>query len=162
MNKIAFGCSHTYGIGIERTKAWPSLLGAINYGVPGTSADSIVRRAPSIIDQTNPDIIYVLWPDWTRFEYIEQGEFKQSLPTDSNRISFMEQATDEWLHDNFNKQIYKFQKLCNEYNIKLIDMTLYDLIPYIDHADKWPRANDGMHFNHEWHRWVADIFNEKT
>lgn len=160
MNKLAFGCSHTYGVGVDPNLAWPSLLGAINYGVPGISSDYIARTMPTIIDKHQPSIVYVLWPDWSRFEYIEHNEIKQSLPTDSNRINFMATATNEWLQENFNKQVQTVKELCK--NILLIDITLYDLIPYIDHADKWPKVSNGSHFNHEWHRWVADIFNGKT
>ena len=47
---------------------------------------------------------------------------------------------------------------CENNNIKLIDMTLYDLVPYIDHADVWPLSNLGHHYSPLWHSWVADIF----
>lgn len=160
MNKLAVGCSHTYGVGVDPQQAWPILLGAINCGVSGVSSDYIARNLPTLLEKYQPSIVYVLWPDWSRFEYIEHGEFKQSLATDSNRINFMATATDEWLQENFNKQVNTVKELCK--GIQLVDMTLYDLIPYIDHADRWPLASDGSHFNHEWHQWVADIFNEKT
>jgi hypothetical protein len=48
-----------------------------------------------------------------------------------------------------------------ERNIKMFDMTLYDLIPVIDHADRWPKARNGTHFNQEWHGVVAEIFARK-
>jgi lysophospholipase L1-like esterase len=160
MNKLAFGCSHTYGIGVDPSEAWPALLGAINYGQPGCSSDLIARIMPKLLAKHNPTTVYVLWPDWTRFEYLKAGAYVQSLPTDKDRIYFMEKATNEWLQINFKQQQQIVYDLCK--NIKLIDLTLYDLIPYIDNADKWPQANDGMHFNHKWHLWVADIFNEKT
>jgi len=160
MSKLAFGCSHTYGVGVDTNQAWPNLLGAINYGKAGCSSDYVARIMPGLLAKHNPSTVYVLWPDWTRFEYIQCGQYLQSLPTDSNRIYYMEKATDEWLQTNFKQQQQTVYDLCK--NIKLVDMTLYDLIPYIDHADQWPKASDGSHFNHEWHRWVADIFNEKT
>ena len=160
MNKLAFGCSHTYGIGVEPTEAWPSLLDAINLGVPGCSIDLIARILPSMLDKYTPHIVYILWPDWTRFEYIEHGIYKQSLPMDSNRIYFMEKATDEWLQNNYLEQVEKIRKSCCE--IELIDITLYDLIPFIDHADKWPISKLGHHYNHEWHQWVANIFRDKA
>ena len=115
---------------------------------------------PELLAKHTPTTVYVLWPDWARFEYIKDGVYVQSLPTDKDRICHMETATDEWLHLNFKHQQQTVYDLCK--NINLIDITLYDLIPYIDHADRWPRATDGMHFSEEWHQWVADIFNEKT
>jgi hypothetical protein len=72
----------------------------------------------------------------------------------------MDTATDEWLHENFNKQVNTVKQLCKD--ITLIDMTLYDLIPYMDHADRWPLSKLGHHYDHTWHQQVADIFNAKT
>jgi len=161
MNKIALGCSHTYGIGTLPELTWLILLDAVNLGVPGCSSDMVVRILPDMLQKYNPSIVYILWPDWTRFEYLKNGTYQQSLPSDDDRIYHMSTATDSWLIENFEKQRAIAKKLCKD--IKLIDMTLYDLIPYIDHADRWPQTDDGTgHFNHVWHQWVADIFNEKT
>jgi hypothetical protein len=160
MNNLAFGCSHTYGIGVQPHEAWPALLGATNCGVPGCSSDLIARIMPALLAEHTPAIVYVLWPDWSRFEYAEHGKITQSLATDANRIYFMDTATDEWLHENFNKQVNTVKQLCKD--ITLIDMTLYDLIPYMDHADRWPLSKLGHHYDHTWHQQVADIFNAKT
>ena len=161
MNKLAFGCSHTQGVGVEPTEAWPSLLDAINFGVNGCSSDFVARTAPGIIDKHKPSTVYILWPDWTRFEYMENGLYKQSLPTDANRIKFMEKATEEWLQDNFAKQVITVKDYCSTNNIHLVDITLYDLIPYIDHADRWPISKLGHHYAPQWHTWVAEIFKNK-
>lgn len=161
MSKIAIGCSHTYGTGVERNEAWPYLLGATNYGTPGCSSDFVARTVPVIVEKNKPSVIYILWPDWTRFEYTSGGKIMQSLPTDKNRIQFMETATDEWLHNNFNKQVSSVRDLCSSKDIKLIDLTLDDLIQYIDHADCWPLSKLGHHYGPVWHSWVADIFRQK-
>ena len=73
----------------------------------------------------------------------------------------MEMATDDWLQDNFTKQQNSMKTYCTEHNIKLVDITLYDLIPYIDHADCWPLSKLGHHYSPLWHDWVADIFRKK-
>jgi hypothetical protein len=157
-NKLALGCSHTYGVGVEPMEAWPCLLAASNFGTPGCSADYLVRRAPGIITLYKPTVIYILWPDWTRFEYIQDERYHQSLTTDNNRIEFMESHPDSWLLNNFQKQTQILQSLCNNNNVQLIGMTLYDLIPYIDHADCWPVSKLGHHYAPTWHQQVADIF----
>jgi len=167
MSKLAFGCSHTEGIGVEPHEAWPALVEAINFGRGGCSADYILRVAPDIFESHDPSVVYILWPDWTRFEYInEAGKIDQSLPTDPNRINFMEFATNEWLQNNFNNHVAHMKEICLENSIKLVDITLYDLIPYIDHADTWPLSKLGHHYSPVWHGWVADIFkkleNEQT
>lgn len=159
-NKLALGCSHTYGVGVEHNEAWPYLLGASNFGVPGHSADYLVRHAPDIINVYKPAVIYVLWPGWSRFEYKQNEIYYQSLPTDSDRINFMESHPDSWLLNNFQKQTQTLQLLCNSNNIQLIDLTLYDLISYIDHADRWPLSKLGHHYAPSWHQQVADIFKD--
>lgn len=159
---LAFGCSHTWGVGVEDTETWSYLLGAINFGVPGVSSDFVARIAAKIIKQHAPDTVYVLWPDWGRFEYLnDRGQYCQSRPTDPDRINFMEIATDKWLQDNFEKQQNTVRNCCKEHGAKLVDMTLYDLIPYIDHADQWPISKLGHHYSPIWHSWVADIFRKK-
>jgi hypothetical protein len=160
-NSIAFGCSHTWGVGVDANETWAYHLGARNYGMPGVSSDFIARTAPALIKQQVTNVVYVLWPDWSRFEYTNQGKFCQSLPTDSNRINFMETATDSWLEDNFTKQQNSLRNYCKSSNIKLVEMTLYDLIPYIDHADRWPLSKLGHHYSPVWHQWVANIFRKK-
>lgn len=160
MNKIALGCSHTYGVGVKKDEAWPALLGANNLGVPGISTDHIARNINKYLEQYEPDIIYVLWPDWTRFECVINGKYLQSLPTDKTRIRFMETATDQWLHNNFIEKRNQVINACK--NIEIIDMTLYDLHEYIDYPDKWPLSRLGHHYSEVWHQWVADLFNTKA
>jgi hypothetical protein len=155
---IAFGCSHTWGTGVEADETWPYKLGAKNFGVQGCSSDFICRIFSEIIEEQKPTTVYILWPDWTRFEYIQDGQYYQSLPTDANRIKFMETHTNEWLIDNFVKRTEVVRDFCKNDNIELFDMTLYDLIPYIDRADTWPVSKLGHHNSPVWHSWVADIF----
>lgn len=160
MSKIALGCSHTFGTGVEKYQAWPALLGAENLGKEGISADYIARTINNYLEQYKPNTVYILWPDWTRFEYKFGSRYRQSLPTDKNRIHFMETATDEWLENNFNEKRNQVINACK--NIELIDMTLYDLHTFIDHPDKWPISKLGHHYNEVWHQWVADLFNTEA
>jgi hypothetical protein len=155
---LAFGCSHTWGIGVECHESWPYLLSAKNYGVPGTSADHLIRTAQKIIPVENPNTIFVLWPDWRRFEYTENNQYHQSLPSDKNRIEFMQTHNENWCASNFANQVKKMHDLCLDQQIKLIDMTLYDLLPYMDHSDRWPLSKLGHHYAPEWHKQVADLF----
>jgi len=159
-NKITFGCSHTWGVGVEENETWSYLLNARNYGQGGCSSDFIVRTAPTILDQLTPEIVYVLWPDWTRFEIVVNNIRYQSLPTDSDRIHFMATHDETWLKENFKLQTDTFRNLCKERSIQLVDMTLYNLISYIDHADRWPLSKLGHHYSPLWHQWVADIFTQ--
>jgi len=158
--QIALGCSHTYGVGVERDEAWPHLLGATNYGVPSCSSDLVARTLPVILEKETPKIVYILWPDWTRFEYFKNEEWVQSISTDDDRILFMESHPEQWLHENFNKQVTIVCDLCKDITLNM--MTLYDLIPHIDHADQWPLSKLGHHYAPKWRQWVADIFTNNT
>lgn len=161
MSDFAIGCSHTYGVGVDPHESWPALLQLKNYGVSGISTDCIARVIPGIIDKETPSRIFILWPDWTRFEYVEAGQYRQSLPSDSNRIKFMAEWTDSKLQENFQCHVNAIETLCKQYNIKLIALSLDDLIPHIDHADKWPLSKLGHHYSPVWHQWVAEIFKQK-
>ena len=161
MSDLAFGCSHTFGVGVDTHQAWPALLKLVNYGQVGVSADYIARILPNIATQSTAKKIFILWPDWTRFEYLKGHKILQSLATDKNRIEFMEDWPDERLRKNFNNQVQSVKNFCSQQNIKLIDMTLDDLIPYIDHADRWPVSKLGHHYSPVWHQWVADIFRQR-
>ena len=157
---VALGCSHTWGTGVEENETWSYLLNARNYGQGACSSDFIVRTAPAILDQLTPEVVYVLWPDWTRFEVTKNNVIYQSLPADHDRIYYMATHNETWLKENFKHQTDMFRNLCKERNIQLVDMTLYDLIPYIDHADTWPISKLGHHYSPVWHSWVADIFKQ--
>jgi hypothetical protein len=100
----------------------------------------------------------VLWPDWARFEVLDQNQWKAMLPMHDNYIDYLADRNEQWLKDNFYKQVQTMHQLCQDQNIQLIDMTLYDLIPYIDHADRWPISKLGHHYAPRWHIWIADIF----
>lgn len=159
---LALGCSHTYGWAVEAQDTWAYKLGAVNHGVFGVSSDYVARMLPELARLYGTKTLYVLWPDWSRFEYEKDGKYFQSMPMDSDRIYFMEMATDQWLQENFQRQVNQVRSYCAANDIQLHDMTLYDLIPYIDHADRWPLASDGWHYSSVWHDWVADIFRKRA
>lgn len=154
---FAFGDSHTWGWGVEEDETWSSLLGLVNLGIRGSSANRVVRLANELIPIYKPSRVFVLWPDWGRFEIKIGSEYRQVLPTDKDRINFMETHTDEWCLNNFRNMTEEMKLLCNNYGIELKQMTLYDLIPYIDHADRWPVNQTGTHYSSQWHQWVANI-----
>ena len=157
-SSIALGCSHTYGTGVEPYQAWPALLGIENLGQPGCSTDYCVRILGDYLKSNTVDAVYILYPSKFRFEYIENNQIYQSLPTDKNRIKFMESHNEEWCEKNYLIQTSKILGLCEKYNCILIDLELEDLSRIIDHNDRWPLGTDNFHFGPQWHKWVADLF----
>jgi hypothetical protein len=157
-DRLAFGCSHTWGAEVEFNETWAYHVNAKNYGVGGASSDLIVRIAADIIDNEHPSTVFLLWPDWSRFEHFQNGEYIQILPKTRNRIQFMHSHNEQWCKSNFLKNVEKMHKICNDRSVQLIDMTLYDLIPYMDYADRWPISKYGSHYAPEWHQKVANLF----
>jgi hypothetical protein len=157
-SSIALGCSHTYGVGVEPDQTWPSLLGLTNLGKPGCSTDYCARILDEYLKNNIVDDVYILYPNKNRFEYIENNQIYQSLPTDKNRINFMESHNDDWCEKNYLIQTSKIIGLCKKYNCLLIDLEFADLTYIIDHNDKWPMGTDNSHFGPQWHKWIADLF----
>lgn len=153
----AFGCSHTWGVSVNYNEAWPWLLNANNFGLAGGSTDFISRNLAQVIDNFSLKKIYILYPAHTRFEYIKDGKIYQSLPTDCNRYKFREQNSEDWLVNNHRKNKEYIKKVCLEKQVELLDFEFEYFHQYIDYPDKWPLAKDNMHYNHQWHQWVAEI-----
>jgi hypothetical protein len=154
---FAIGDSHTWGWGVEEHEAWPALLNLINLGIRGSSADQLVRMSEEIIPHYKPNKIYVLWPNWRRFELKEQNGFRQILPTTKDRINLMEKYDENWCLQNFKNQVQKMKDICAKYNVSLTHMSFYDLHPYIDYPDRWPLNKTKTHYAPLWHTWVAKI-----
>ena len=152
MNKLAFGCSHTFGIGVNPEDAWPAKLDAINYGVPGCSTDLIAHTCEEKIHDHEAEVVYAFWPDWTRFEF----NGTQILPNSNPEL--YKNRSDEWLKQNRENKIVEIETICARNNCLLVGLYMEDLFGILDHSDKWPAANDDSHFGAAWHIWLADLF----
>lgn len=162
---LAMGCSHTMGNGNALCHIWPEVLKElmevnqiINLGQEGASSDYVVRILPECLEYFKPEIVFVFWPDYGRFEIIEHGSYRQILPTDRDRLEFIKTHSDEWLINNYQHQLKTANSLCNKYNARLIGISWDDLIPVLDHADRWGISVDGSHYDRAWHKGVAETF----
>lgn len=76
---LAFGCSHTEGVGIDETSTWPRQLTAItglyfwNLGLGGTCLDTIYRLFEHFVDRFRPKLAVICHPPHQRFEYVDSG-----------------------------------------------------------------------------------------
>ena len=156
--KIALGCSHTYGIGVDPEQAWPSLLGLHNLGEPGVSTDYCARLLGEYLPEHSVQEVYIFYPNRYRFEYKQGNNISQSTPGDPNRILFMETHDEAWCEENYFNQKYNIEKLCQAYDALLVDLEMEDITSIIDYHDMWPKAPDGGHNGPLWHRWLADLF----
>ena len=159
---LTFGCSHTWGDSNEQSDIWPERLAKklnlqlINLGQPGASVDYVHRIFSFAIKKFTPIAAFIYWPDWTRFEYTKDDKIYESLPSDSDRIYHMENATEEWLINNFKSKVNLIKEESKD--IKLVHLSSYNLVPYMDHADRWPKAKDNSHNSPVWNQQLADIF----
>jgi hypothetical protein len=164
---LALGDSHTEGAGNHVGDIWSSRLAeslripVINLGQAGCSTDCVARLMPISLDYFRPKAVCLLAPDYSRFEIFKDDRYHQILPTDTNRIYYMETVTEEWLQKNWEEQISKIRRECQLRNVDIAILSLYDLIDIIDHADRWPQAVNHSHYDVEWHRLVAEIFRYK-
>ncbi len=77
-----FGCSVTYGIGVEHDLRWSNLLdhSARNYGVNGLSCGEITHVAASVLQHHPAQTAVVLFPDLSR-QFLtvvnDQGQLEQ-------------------------------------------------------------------------------------
>ena len=164
---LAMGCSHTKGSGVDQFNTWPEVLKRkinlteiINLGQWGASSDYIIRILPRCLEYFKPLTVFVFWPDWVRFEIFENNKYRQVTPWDEDRILYMETYTDEILKEKYNANLKVAQELCVQHDAKLIGISWDDLIPVLDHADKWNRGADGKHFDHIWQCGVAETFKQ--
>ena len=160
-SSIALGCSHTQGVGVEPHQAWPALMGIQNLGVSGVSADFCYRMLQLTLQKQTVEEVYILYPHWLRFEYRQDDVIFQSLPSDSNRIEFMETHDEAWCWNNYTTVRTNISLLCDAWDILLVEMTFEDMTGIINHADTWPAGSDGDHHGAQWHQWVAGLFGVK-
>ena len=68
----AFGCSFTFGYGVNHEQSWPALMGLYNCGQSGSSNDRITRLAIEYINTYSPKNIYIMWTIKSRREWIDE------------------------------------------------------------------------------------------
>jgi hypothetical protein len=169
---LAFGCSHTVGVGIPVEDNWPEQFGnkyfpdhiVYNAGLGGASADTVARLASNLIPIIKPDIVAILWPEMHRFETYHHGmyendtKFNGPWSDDDFKIHFK----DNNAYNNHSKNKLIVRLLQTIYNFKLVELDAAKEFE-IRKPGAYLTARDGQHFCGWWHRDVAeDFYNEYT
>jgi hypothetical protein len=159
-NDASFGCSLTYGIGVELFEDWPSLLGLYNAGQPGASNDQIARHAITYINDFAPSAIYVMWTYSSRREWVDDNGFckrfipgsKQDAGSDwHNAITMLSNSyNDEY---NLTKNQLLLRNFCENKYIKL-----YELMHNTIDRTQYPFGSDNAHPDKSWHKEVSVEF----
>ena len=161
----AFGCSYTFGYGINQH--WPGLLGAVNCGINGGSNDLIARLAITYCKTFQPKEIYVLWTFKARREHVNddgslikfrnlsQEAFKKEMAAPTWFSSYMMVMNDKIDYHNYQKNKILLYSFCDANGIKLHQKELDDL-PKTD----FPLARDNDHPGADWHANVAGVLSQ--
>ena len=185
-NVVVFGCSHTFGEGLNDEEHWVHHLSQHNtkrlrywnLGQPGASADKVVRILYGCEKVINPSIIIVCWPFWSRREKLHN--YAQSLMSTADELKNEHEHTDR---ENFLKNVFFLEKFaqknqCQTFHcfaqesyhehikgLKVLeDYTIKNCWPYWDKFQqrvqyKEPSlARDGLHYGVEHHERFAKLF----
>lgn len=84
---IALGCSHTSGIGLPLSMAWPSIIEVksgittINFGVGGGSCDTVAMILSNIVGLFDIQTAYILWPSPSRYDIYGKNSVTTVIPS---------------------------------------------------------------------------------
>lgn len=156
----AFGCSLTFGIGVDEGQDWPSLLELYNLGRPGSSNDRLVRMAVDYILEYQPDEIFVLWTFPERREWLDDaGILKKFNPS---RVS----EQDTYWHrshtvlSNMHADAYNLDR--NRLLLHTISKYHQVSVKELNYSDlPWKgfsTGSDGAHPGADWHAYAAETF----
>ena len=185
-NAVVLGCSHTFGQGNADDEHWVHFLSQHNtdrlrywnLGVPGASADKIVRILYGCEKLIDPRIVIVCWPSWSRRERL--GKYAESLTSDAEQLAIEDADTDK---NNFLKNVFFVEKYAEKNNCNVFHCFSQD--SYHEHIpgtrvletytieNCWPYwdkftarelhpepslAHDGKHYGAEHHERFAQLF----
>lgn len=162
----AFGCSNTWGMGVEDNQEYPHLLKLWNGGDPGDSNDGITRRAIQYILEFKPKFICVLWTNLTRREWInESNDIQRYLPNRSKTRSKTHCPKKQWnafshlINDNYDAYVFERNQLLLHSICKLHNVHIYE----DNFRDSWSSRKfsiglDNIHPGKDWHAHQAVRF----
>ena len=159
-----FGCSYSFGYGVNDTHAWPYLMDVFNGALPGSSNDKIARLAVQYMNTYKPKNIYIVWSfvsrrehvnddmqffQFTSIENIEQAQ----LPGNEYKLALLELSNKNSDMLNLQKNQLLVEYIANSlgvnYNFMLLQQTKYT---------DYLTSRDLDHPNADWHKIIAQEF----
>lgn len=137
---LCLGCSHTEGVGVPESATWPMQLqlkfpefDLYNMGISGCSCDTISRVLINVCSIFEPDKVFILWPESTRYETYSFKETSPGYP--SINFNLVGEATREtiWRFDdiqikaNYDKNHAIISLLQQIYGFELHELRVEDL-----------------------------------
>lgn len=156
-----FGCSYSFGYGVDDTHTWPYMLDIFNGALPGSSNDRIARLAVQYMNTYRPKNIYIVWSFVSRREHIsDDKQFfqftsieniqKAKLPGNEYKLALLELS-------NKNSDMLNLQKnqLLVEYIAKSLNINYkFMLLQQTDYRN-YLTSRDLDHPNRDWHKIVS-------
>jgi len=159
----AFGCSSTYGMGVEYEQTFAYQLNAYNVGQPGSSNDRICRLAIEYINTYCPEKIYVFWTFDTRREWINSnGDAIRFIPGHTRYGGeFWHKAHVQLGNPDNNEYNYCRNKLMLETYCELKNVKLRQLAYSEFPTHTYPLGTDDQHPGPLWHDWITREFQKQ-
>jgi hypothetical protein len=167
-NILCLGCSHTEGIGLRLKDSWPSILktklsnfNVYNFGIGGSSSDTVARILTNIASVFNPYAVFILWPSVARYELYQDTKPVFYGPWSTN-LSHYNLLTEEHIYNNFCKNKLIVELLQNKYNFKVysVDVDTFALDDPFKQLGRKSSARDN-HFGPDQHQEIARRFMEQ-
>lgn len=171
-NAMFLGCSHTLGVGLPYESTWAYIISQqlnlknYNLGIGGGANDTAFRLANFWIDRLQPDIVFFLSTEPTRFElhtnaYNVGGYNVQHISVWNyewyyHTKEFMKNWYSSDINSDLNllKNTLAIRQLCSERNIKFVELSVLE----VNGVDK---ARDLTHYGEQTHKTIAETFLSK-
>jgi len=166
-----FGCSQTYGKGLEKNETWPAhlqdLTGKVvrNYGVIGSNINEIKSLVEHFNKNYTADMILIYLPHTFRRQILKEGKVKQVMTLDQENkdlilhgeehsVAVLADQFKEWIDSIHGTKLYfgTYQRSEN----KLFEKTALKkyMMPFL-RSDDYPKASDGVHNGSEFNQVFA-------
>jgi len=163
---LAFGCSHTQGVGLPVEDTWPRVLSKLsgtwvwNFGAGGSSLDTVFRLLDFWLPYFTPEFVAICIPDSSRVEVFDHENPVTLIPGSHSGNDMLTNFYKVWISSDNNmdinsrKNLLAIEKLCNSRNIQLVAL---------DSSEIWGpiTARDLLHSGPPGNRRFAEKVKEK-
>lgn len=162
------GCSVTLGVGLPLESIFPEIVSkhlkfkCMNLGVGGSSSDTGFRLIRSYLSHLKPKIVVAtfLFPERTELlTSLGDIHFTPNFNNDKKFRKYYFEYYQNWLERpenaqlNFIKNILAINKICDDQNIKFIDMNQLKISDIVSND----RARDLLHPGKDYHHQVSNL-----